>query len=586
MTLFKSPLLCAGILFASMCQVQAAVVLLTSGNTTQTASLPNPNGGAPSIISLANGNTSKLFFSNRDQDNLPTPGNGLDVTAVVGLWNEVDTTVAASGGSSVVQNNGLGAGNATIRKEIIYNDTVVSVQVNDVTGQFVQIRSPGTIAITTPNNSYANGGTATFSNLRFDLPTMRIIVNATNKFNTGLFTSQTKTGTNTPAFSYDYITGPTSIPPAALAAAKLGDFSQLQAAGFTVVSQANGTYTAAATIVLNNLRITPEGETLRPDSPDENSQSAFEAIQNVDTGWGDITLKITFNGSFTPPTTVSVGQTATTTRTLPNGVPLRIKALGVGTSELRYSPSAIDNNAPALTLEGMLEWLNVFGITPRNLSGQTPAFNDSILDPRFSQDDPFGYGNIRNAIRVRSTGSSLEFNGTTGEVLSIGGFKHAEMEGAFLNNALAGGYWKATGMKFLLTSKAAYGDMAGQRAAFGSTPATSIASSAGLPIYTYTTLSSGPTTLPLAALSTAASVNDLPAVLQAAGFTVTSVTASEIIFTGTYVMDGLSATSQLRDYACQAWGCAATADASLDHSGSSFVGQFRTPIRLSLPLVP
>ncbi|MGC8200743.1 hypothetical protein, partial [Salmonella enterica] len=83
--------------------------------------------------------------------------------------------------------------------------------------------------------------------------------------------------------------------------------------------------------------------------------------------------------------------------------------------------------------------------------------------PRFSIDDPFGYGNIRNGIRVRSTGTSIEFNGTTGELLSIGGFKHAEMEGAFLNNALAGGYWKAACVKFLLTSKSAYGDMSGTR---------------------------------------------------------------------------------------------------------------------------
>lgn len=562
------------------------MVTLTSGNSSQTVTLPNPNGGTSPSLSLASGNTSKVFFSNTDLDNQPTPPNGRDPTAVVGMWNEVDTTVSGANGSTVVQNNGTDSSNASVRKEIIYNDQISTVQVDNVTGGFGQMRSPASLIITTPNNSYAYGGTATFANLRFDLPSKRVIADCTNKFYTSLFTTQTKSATAMPAFSYDSISGPTGLSPQALAAASLGDFSLLLDQGYVVVAQPNGTYTASATIVLNNLRITTEGLTLRPDSPSENSTNALDAIQSGDTGWGDVTLQVKFNGTYTPPTTASTGQTASTTRTLPNGVPLRVKVISVGVSEMRYRPLSIDENAPSLTVTGMLAWLNFFGVTPLNLTGDTPSYNDSILDPRFSIDDPFGRGNIRTAIRTRSNGSTVSFNGSTGEILSIGGFKLSEMGAAFMNNAIAGGYWKVDNFQVILTSNRLMGDLSGERWAYGSAAGYTIPVSAAVPLFNFTTRTSGPASIPLAALASAGNISNLSSVLTAAGFTVNSVTASEITFTGTYVLDGVSARSEFKQFACQAWGCAATAAAALNSADSNHVGQFRTPVKLSIPLVP
>lgn len=284
--------------------------------------------------------------------------------------------------------------------------------------------------------------------------------------------------------------------------------------------------------------------------------------------------------------TVNLGQTVATTRTLAaTGVPLRIKLISLGTSEMRYLPATIDNAKPSLTLTGMLEWFNLFGVTPRNLTGQTPAFNDSVSDPNFPPDDVFGNGNIRSAVRVRASGTTLDFDNTSGLLFGMGGFKHSEMEAGFMNNALNGGQWRLDNIRYDLSTFFATGNMTGTLAAIGTTPAQNIPPVTGATLWSFTG-PTGPLSIPLASLASATSVANMVTVLQNAGYTSVSSSATEVAFTGTYVMDELSATTALKNHMCASLGCSTLARNALAANTNSFLGQFRTTVRISIPLTP
>lgn len=283
---------------------------------------------------------------------------------------------------------------------------------------------------------------------------------------------------------------------------------------------------------------------------------------------------------------VNVGQTVATTRTLAaNGVPLRIKLVSLGTAEMRYLPSSIDNAKPSLTLTGMLEWFNLFGVTPRNLTGQTPAFNDSVLDPNFPPDDPFGNGNIRTAVRVRSSGTTIDFDNTSGILFGMGGFKHSEMEAGFMNNGLNGGQWRLDNLRYDLSTFFVTGNMSGTLAAIGTTPAQNIPAVTGATLWSFTG-PTGPLNIPLASVASATSVANIVTALQNAGYTSVTTSATEVAFTGTYVMDDLTATTALKNHMCASLGCSKLARNALAATTNSFLGQFRTTVRISIPLTP
>lgn len=281
---------------------------------------------------------------------------------------------------------------------------------------------------------------------------------------------------------------------------------------------------------------------------------------------------------------ISVGQTAATTRTLANGTPLRVKLVSVGSSEMRYLPFTIDNSKPAVTLTGMLEWLNLMGAIPLNDTGDTPAFNDSTLDPNFSIDDVFGRGNIRSSMRVRSNGTNVSFDNANGYLLTVGGFKHATMDAPFANIAINGGSWKISNIQYSMDTFTATGDLSGTLAALGSTPAQNVPTVTGATLWSFVG-PTGPTNLPLASLASSPIAN-LSTVLQNAGYTSITATASEISFTGVYVMDDLMATSALKNHICASLGCTTFSRSALNASTNNFMGQFRTSIRFSIPLTP
>lgn len=316
-------------------------------------------------------------------------------------------------------------------------------------------------------------------------------------------------------------------------------------------------------------------------------QDAYNQVNGSITGWGTLTLVTEFGtvgtGTGVPPTptgiTLPTGQTVATGLTLPGGVPLRLKHVS-SSSQLSYTPSTYDTAAPSLTQQGLLPWLNVFGVTPIG-NGLSLGYNDTVQDPRFGSDEA---GTTRYRIRVTSSGNEVKLDTGTGAITSLGGFNH-DMNAPFLSSALGGGTWQMRNIRYVMSTQMAYGNLSGTQFAVGSAPAQAVSPQADAPLWSYSTLS-GPTTLPLTAMASATSTSALPGILQGAGFTVNSVTASEIVFSGTYQFGGMNMTESLKEYACLSLACTQVARRALLTPDTNHLGDFRSTVRFSLPLTP
>jgi hypothetical protein len=284
-----------------------------------------------------------------------------------------------------------------------------------------------------------------------------------------------------------------------------------------------------------------------------------------------------------------VGQTLTTSRTLPNGVPLKVRVLSLINGEMRYEPASIDLATPALTLRGMLEWMNVFGVIPdpddpANLYTVSTSF---VQDPRFPVDDPMMRGRVRSAIKMMThSGTEVELDTVSGEIISLGRFGHPSMRSdlGVRSNSFSGGWWIADNIRYLLKSKTALGDLNGANELYEGV-AEDIVRRTQVPLWRYGSMT-GPAAIPFAALAGASSVSALPSVLQNAGFTIENVTATYITFAGTYIFNNLVASNGLKEYMCYALFCSLSAESALMSADANHIGSFRVPLRLRISLVP
>lgn len=283
--------------------------------------------------------------------------------------------------------------------------------------------------------------------------------------------------------------------------------------------------------------------------------------------------------------TLAIGGVAQTNKTLPGGAPLKIKLVNIQSGELTYQPSSINVNEPALTMRGFLEWLNIVDAHPNDAANPFGIINESVLDPRFSPDDPDALGNVVNRIRTRYNGTVVDLDLQTGEMLGIGGVGHARMVADYVDNLVSGGYWVPSDIRYAFKTKVAVGNLGGVRSAIGSDPEREVVPLVGLPLWTFSSVA-GPATLPFSSLAAASSTSALPSILQSAGFIIISTSSTEIVFSGTYIFNGLSATGLLKDFACFAYGCSNSAYQSLQDPLSSYIGQYRVNVRMSIPLTP
>lgn len=272
---------------------QAASVTVNAGSD---ATLSN---GAKGTF-LGGGGT--LEFSNGTGviGGVPTTSVG----GLVGALNVGEVQLSPLDGANITENNVNIDGDDT-RAVVKIGATVSSLTLDTDTGNITNVTSVGGAKqLASRIKNILNGGEVSVSNLRFDLVAKTVTVDAvgTPLVNSGgtWVPGTTTTRNNLVLWTFDSITGPTSLPPAAvLAAQQTGDFSGLTAAGFTV----NGTQ-VTATDTLNNLRVTTDGFNFFAASLGlTNGSTGYTTLNGVNSqpdGWGSVTSTITTNISAVP----------------------------------------------------------------------------------------------------------------------------------------------------------------------------------------------------------------------------------------------------------------------------------------------
>jgi hypothetical protein len=172
----------------------------------------------------------------------------------------------------------------------------VSLTADDQTGQVLSVASTGgAVQVGTRISGTLTGGTASVTNLRFDLANKLVYADlAGTKAAVGTTPAVNYDLPNTALWTIDNISGPTTIPPDALLAAD--PIAALQASGFTYLGKVDGVDSFSATNVISGLRVTTAGFNFFRDSLGllSTGVNALNAVNADAQGWGSVTSTLTF----------------------------------------------------------------------------------------------------------------------------------------------------------------------------------------------------------------------------------------------------------------------------------------------------
>ena len=270
---------------------QAAPVTGTVGNAVV---VTDPNGsGRRAELTLLSGSGALSFSAGSTFDGV-TPDT---IGGLIGALNVGKVTIEGVDGATYSETSIEDEFGDVYRSGATANASVISLTADDVTGQVLSVGSQGGAKQTgTRIGGTLNGGTASVTNLRFDL--------ANNTVYADLVGRSAAVGTSRPAVDYvslntalwtiGSISGPTVIPPDALLAAD--PVAAMQAAGFTLISNNNGLYTVSATNVISGLKVTQAGFDFFKNALGllPTGVGALEKVNDDPMGWGSVTSQMVF----------------------------------------------------------------------------------------------------------------------------------------------------------------------------------------------------------------------------------------------------------------------------------------------------
>jgi len=237
----------------------AANAAAVTGNLGQAITVADPAGsGRKAELTLLSG-SGALSFSNGGWKVGDDVGN---IGGLIGALNVGKVSISGVGGVTVAEksfNDGLD----DYRYESIATAPVISVTADNVTGQVLAVGSQGGAVQTgTRIPGTLTGGTASVTNLRFDLAGKTVIADLVGtKAAVGTTAAVNFNLPSTTLWTIGTISGPTVIPPSALLAAN--PVTAMAAAGFSNIvkkTDARGVYyEAEAANVISGLTITTAG---------------------------------------------------------------------------------------------------------------------------------------------------------------------------------------------------------------------------------------------------------------------------------------------------------------------------------------
>ncbi|RZI77096.1 MAG: PEP-CTERM sorting domain-containing protein [Rubrivivax sp.] len=255
-------------------------------------------GGVPIILNAGNAGNATLAYSQGSSFDGVDPNS---LAGAVGAFNVVKLKVRGLQGATVDESSlpdPLSYGEM-VRTRIVANLQVTGHTIDSVTGQILSIHSSSGIEHTGERITGAlTGGTATVSNLRFDLASGLVYADLAGTKAAVPWPSPLEG----PAVSYDLpntalwtigaIAGPTTIDPAALALTGQARIDAFTARGFTF----DGTGRFSAQTILSDLRLTQAGLEFFNNSLGLRltGKNAFEQANDWH-GWGTATLNLSFD---------------------------------------------------------------------------------------------------------------------------------------------------------------------------------------------------------------------------------------------------------------------------------------------------
>ena len=295
---FASKTMIAAAALAVVGVAQAAPVTGNAGETINWT-----QGGKTIGVSLTSGSGALSFSPGSTFDGV-TPDT---IGGLIGALNVGKVTIEGVDGATYSETSIEDEFGDVYRSGATANASVISLTADDVTGQVLSVGSQGGAKQTgTRIGGTLNGGTASVTNLRFDL--------ANNVVYADLVGRSAAVGTSKPAVDYvslnaalwtiGSVSGPTSLPPSAAFSDNV--VADMQAAGYTYVNSVGNTHNFTVTNVISGLKVTEEGFNFFKNSLGllPTGVGALEKVNDDVLGWGSVssTLNISITAVPEPST--------------------------------------------------------------------------------------------------------------------------------------------------------------------------------------------------------------------------------------------------------------------------------------------
>jgi len=235
--------------------VASAASLTFNAGTTLTVRDP-AGSGRNSSITLLSTSGGALKFSNTFPGEPPyDPSNSDNIGGLIGALNAADITVGSTPGATYTE----GFADDGTRRSGIAAGPLSAVAVDNQTGRILSMSTPAGAIFTAPlKTRVATGGTASVSNLRVDLTNNTIYADLLGTNNaTSARPATTVTLKDQALWTFENITGPTSINPLSLLAAD--PMAALAADGYTNIKKLTGDrgpyYTATGNNAITGLSL-------------------------------------------------------------------------------------------------------------------------------------------------------------------------------------------------------------------------------------------------------------------------------------------------------------------------------------------
>jgi hypothetical protein len=264
---------------------------------TVTATAGNPVALGGTDLSFVQGSGTLSFSAGSGFDGKdPNTLGGL-----IGALNVGKVVITGVGGATVAE-DGLTVDGEFTRTSSAASAQVVGVTIDPATGKVLSVASTGGAnQLGTRISGTLTGGTATVTNLTFDLANKRVVADLSGtKAAVGTTAAVNFSLPGTTLWTIDSITGPTTIPVASLSSPSV--VNDLVAAGFTFDGLSNGKYNFSAVNVISGLKVTTEGFAFFKNSLGllSTGQNALNAVNTDVQGWGSVNSKLSFSISAVP----------------------------------------------------------------------------------------------------------------------------------------------------------------------------------------------------------------------------------------------------------------------------------------------